>query len=312
MMILVTGGAGFIGRNFVGRALRSSEVTVLDKVQRPRGFPTSNRITYRRGDAYKIASILPTLKQLNLKIVHLAAETSVRKSVLRPLSNVRTNVGVTCALLEFARKVDPEKLVFASSAAIYGEKKAPCREDDLPDPSSPYAASKLAGEYYCRVYSRLYGIPVTILRYFNVYGPGQSSHYAGVITSFLKEVSKGRPPTIYGDGKQTRDFIFVDDAVECTLRALEKHLPPGTVMNVGTGRAVRIDSLAMKVLRLLKRKDLHPIYAPPRSGDINFSQADVSRARREIGLTPRYDIDMGLKLTSNWLLKSRGSRRNFA
>lgn len=248
-----------------------------------------------------------TRKQPNLKIVHLAAETSVRRSVLRPLSSVKTNVGVTCALLEFARKVDPDSFVFASSAAIYGEKKAPCRENHLPDPRSPYAASKLAGEYYCRVYAKLYGMPITILRYFNVYGPGQSAQYAGVITSFLKEVSKGRPPTVYGDGNQTRDFIFVDDVVEATLRSTDRELRAGTIMNVGSGRATSIGTLALKVLRLLGRKDLEPVHAPRRPGDIKFSQADVSRARKEIGFRPKCGIDRGLKSTFSWLMKSGGS-----
>jgi UDP-glucose 4-epimerase len=305
-MIVVTGGAGFIGRNLISKALeKNAEVTVLDREPKPHSFPSSTRLTYRHTDAHRIGRVLPNIKRPDLNIVHLAAETSVRKSIERPLSSVRTNIGMTCAILEFARKVDPQRLVFASSAAIYGEKRGLCHENDLPEPLSPYAASKLAAEYYCSMYSRLYGIPITILRYFNVYGPGQSAQYAGVITNFLTEVSSGRPPTIFGDGKQTRDFIFVRDVVDATLRSLEKKLPNGTIMNIGTGEATTIGSLAVRVLRLLGRQDLRPTHAPSRAGDIKFSRADVSVARQEIGFRPRYSIDRGLKLTIDWLRKSR-------
>ncbi len=283
------------------------DVTVLDRAQKPLDFPASSRLVYSRGDAYRIDRWVPTGERRDLKIVHLAAETSVRKSVLEPLSTVQTNIGVTCALLEFARKADPESFVFASSAAVYGEKRRACREDDLPDPQSPYAASKLAGEHYCRVYARLYGMPIVVLRYFNVYGPGQSTQYAGVITNFLKATSLGKPPTIFGDGKQTRDFIFVDDVVEATLKSLHKKLRPGITMNIGTGRTTSICNLAQKVLKLVNRKEVQPVHAPPRAGDIAFSKADVSFASREIGLRPRYSLDKGLKLTLNWLVTQRRS-----
>ncbi len=308
-MILITGGGGFIGRHLVNRALTEpGKVTVIDKKSRPSFFPSSDRLVYVQGDVSRIRTMVPFHRRAKLRIIHLAAETSVRQSVLRPLSSVRANVGVTCALLEFARKVDAESFVFASSAAVYGDKKGPCRENDLPNPRSPYAASKLAGEYYCRVYSQLYGIPITVLRYFNVYGPGQSAHSAGVITGFLKQVSHGRPPVIYGDGRQTRDFVFVSDVVTATVKAVTRKPESETVINIGTGRATSIGALAWKVLRLLGRRDLQPIYVPSVEGDVRFSQADVSRARRKIGFRPRYDIDTGLKLTRDSVVQSRRPR----
>jgi UDP-glucose 4-epimerase len=305
-MILITGGAGFIGKHLVSRCLEKyGAVTVVDKVLRPEEFSADGGILYRQADAYRVESLFPKRKQPGLKIVHLAAETSVRASVLRPLSSVRSNVGVTCALLEFARKIDSKSFLFASSAAIYGERETACSEDDAPDPRSPYAASKLAGEYYCRVYARTYGIPVSILRFFNVYGPGQSNRYSGVITAFLKEVSQGRPPTIYGDGKQTRDFVFVRDVVEAIVKSLNTRLPPGIVMNIGTGRATTINALALKVLQILRKESIRPVYFPAKAGEIKFSRADISLARRKIGLQPRHDIDKGLRLTYKWFMTSR-------
>ncbi len=305
-MILITGGAGFIGKHLVGSCLgRHDEVTIIDKVPMPEEFSAKIGVAYRQADAYRIESLLPKRKQPGLRIVHLAAETSVSRSLLRPLSSVRANVGVTCALLEFARKMDSKSFLFASSAAVYGEREAACREIDSPDPRSPYAASKLAGEYYCRVYAKTYGIPVSILRFFNVYGPGQSDHYSGVVTAFLKAVSQGRPPKINGDGKQTRDFVFVKDVVEAILKSLDTRLPPGGIMNIGTGRAITINKLALKALQVLRKENTQPIHLPAKAGEVRFSRADISLARRKIRFQPRYDIDNGLRLTSKWLVTSR-------
>lgn len=307
-MILVTGGAGFIGSHLVRSALRKShEVIVLDKASKSSVFPSSSFLTYRRGDLNRVERLFPSQKLHDLMIVHLAAETSVKTSIIKPFSTIRTNVRGTCAVLEFARKSDAQRFVFASSAAIYGDRRGPCHEDDSPEPRSPYAASKLAGEYYCKMYSRLYGIPVVILRYFNVYGPGQSSQYAGVITHFLRSASRGRPPTIFGDGKQTRDFIFVEDVVQATLNCLNKNLPSGITLNIGSGRALDIRELALKIIRMLGREDLHPTYVPVRQGDVRFSVANISRARRRIGLRPEYDIDSGLKLTMSWVSETSSS-----
>ena len=277
---------------------------MLDKARRPRDFPHSSRLIYRQADVRRIGNILHAEKHRDLKIIHLAAETSVRRSVLKPVSTVGANVGVTCATLEFARKADANRFVFASTAAVYGDKKDACHEDDLPNPRSPYAASKLAAEYYCKVYAGLYGIPITILRYFNVYGPGQSPQYAGVITSFLKEVSNRRRPTIFGDGSQTRDFIFVEDVVRATLISLSKTLPAARILNIGTGRATSVSNLAKLVLQLFNKNYLEPIYTPAQEGDVKFSRADISRARREICFRPRYEIDKGLQLTFSSIMKS--------
>jgi nucleoside-diphosphate-sugar epimerase len=300
--IFVTGGAGFIGKRLVHRSLtRRERVTVVDKAFRPKDFPSDSHLNYRRADVYRIEALIPPDEQSHLKIVHLAAETSVSRSILRPLANLRNNVGVTCALLEFARKADTDVFLFASSAAVYGNERGVCRESNPPDPRSPYAASKLAGEYYCRMYAKTYGLPTVILRLFNVYGPGQSQRSSGVVSDFLRTVSQQRSPIIYGDGRQIRDFIFVDDVIEAILRVLNQKLAPGTVLNIGTGRGTTVRVLAEKVLRLLHREDLRPVYLPTRAGEVRHSQADITLARKRIGFRPEYDIDRGLKMTYRWL-----------
>jgi UDP-glucose 4-epimerase len=273
---------------------------VVDKAARPKSFPHSRRLVYWEGNALKINSLLSESLR-NLGIVHLAAETSVEDSVRRPLSSVRSNIEVTCAVLELARKLDSERFVLASTAAIYGDRRGHCKETDFPLPSSPYAASKLASEYYCKVYSKLYGIPTVILRYFNVYGPGQSSNYAGVITRFVSRGLKGKPPIIFGDGNQTRDFVYVGDVVRATLNALRSSLPGGTTLNIGTGRAISVKSLADKILRILKLEDIRPRYDSPRPGDVRNSEADPTLSRRMIDFQPSYELDQGLRATVKWL-----------
>src|SRR5207247_249383 len=174
-----------------------------------------------------------------------------------------------------------------------------------PNPVSPYAASKIAAEYYCRVYANTYGLPVRILRLFNVYGPGQSNEYAGVITQFLKTVSEGKTPLIYGSGKQTRDFIYVGDVVDAILASLRRRLPAGIVLNIASGKPLTISDLAKKVLRLLGREDLSPVYRRARQGDIVRSVADVSHARNKLGFQTSWRIDEGLKLTYSSMTDSQ-------
>jgi UDP-glucose 4-epimerase len=207
-------------------------------------------------------------------------------------------------MLDLARKIDSERFIFASTAAIYGDNRSSCRETDTPAPASPYASSKLASEYYCKVYASLYGISTVILRYFNVYGPGQSNRYAGVITRFVKQAVREKPPIIFGDGSQTRDFVFVDDVIRATVASLTQRVPGGTIMNIGTGRATSIMSLARQVLQLFDLRNLRPINAPPRVGEVKHSQANISTARAKIRFRPRYRLAEGLPPTIEWLRTS--------
>jgi len=305
-MIVITGGAGFIGKHLVNGCLKNRErVTVIDKVSRPSGFPASSQLVYQQADAAQIARLLPKGKQSGMAIVHLAAETLVQDSMLSPLSGVQSNVELTCSVLEFARRVDAKCLVFSSSAAVYGERKEACSENDPPNPISPYAASKLSAEYYCRTYANLYGLPVRILRLFNVYGPEQLNNDSGVIAHFLNMASRGKAPEIYGNGRQIRDFVFIRDVIDAILQTLRSKLSSGIVMNIGSGKPVTINEVARKVIRLLQKDSLCPIYLPARPGDITSSLANISLARRKLGFQPQLDIDEGLRLTHSSLVNSQ-------
>ncbi len=298
--VLVTGGGGFIGKHLVSELLRKGfEVEAIDKIPRPKIFPSSKRLAYYQGDVNSTLSRWRS--KSGTRIVHLAAKTSVQESVRRPLPTVRANIEATCRMLDFARRTDCEGFLFASTAAIYGNKRSSCRETDIPSPASPYASSKLASEYYCRVYAGLYGLPTVVLRYFNVYGPGQSDHYAGVITRFVREAIRGKPPIIFGDGRQTRDFVFIEDVIRATVASLTHRVPGGTILNIGTGRATSILSLAEQVLRVFDLKNLRPIRAPSRVGEVRHSQANISAARIKIRFRPRYRLADGLPPTIEWL-----------
>ncbi len=278
---------------------RGFQVEALDRVPRPKDLPSSSRLEYYRADLNSTNS--QRRSKSGTRIVHLAANTSVQESVQRPLLTVRANIEATCRMLDLARKIDSERFLFASTAAIYGDRRSSCRETDAPAPASPYASSKLASEYYCKVYSSLYGIPTVVLRYFNVYGPGQSNRYAGVITRFVNEALHGKPPIIFGDGTQTRDFVFVDDVVRATFASLTGRVPGGTILNIGTGRATTIISLARQVLHLFDLRNLRPIHAQRRVGEVRHSQADISAARMKIRFSPQYRLAEGLPPTIEWL-----------
>lgn len=294
--VLVTGGGGFIGKHLVSELLQQEfEVDALDRIPRPRSFPVSRRLAYHQGDVNRTS--LRWRSKPGTRIVHLAANTSVQESIRRPLHSVRSNIEATCRMLELARKIDSERFLFASTAAVYGDKRSSCLETDPPAPASPYASSKLASEYYCKVYASLYGIPTVVLRYFNVYGPGQSDHYAGVITRFVREALRGNAPVIFGDGRQTRDFVFVNDVIRATITSLIRRVPGGTILNIGTGRATSIASLAQLVLNLFDLKNLRPIHAPPRVGEVRHSQANISAARTKIRFHPQYKLAEGLSPT---------------
>ena len=298
--VVMTGGAGFIGKHLARRLLDSGcRLTIVDEAHRPKSLPTSPRLSYKRLDAYNINAIYSQAVRQS-HIIHLAAEISVEKSVKDPMSTVKSNIGVTCAALEFARKIDCDRFVLASTAAVYGDQMDRCSELDLPAPLSPYAVSKLACEYYCKLYAKLYGIPTVILRFFNVYGPEQSGEYAGVITRFIERAMVRKPPVIFGDGRQTRDFVYIEDIVWATLTALRSSLAGGSVINIGTGKPVSIKSLADTVLKLFNLEHLRPIHKPPRTGDIRHSFADISTARRKLDYRSQYDLEKGLAATIDW------------
>jgi nucleoside-diphosphate-sugar epimerase len=237
-------------------------------------------------------------------VFHQAAQISVPQSILDPETTQEINIKGTLNVLQASKNAAIQRLVLASSTAIYGdsplEKEAqrPKRETMAPNPLSPYALSKLVGEYYCRLFSRNYNLPAVALRYFNVFGPRQDPHseYAAVIPKFIERLLAGTPPLIYGDGRQSRDFVFVEDVVQANLKACRQPGVSGEVFNVASGRSVTLLQL-LETLKKIFKSDQEPIFAPARPGDIRFSRADIRKAKQLLGYQPRISFRQGLAMT---------------
>jgi len=299
--VIVTGGAGFIGSHLAGELLkRGYQVIILDDLSTgKRGniepILIQSNIQFIEGSV----TDLPLLNKLfqNVSYVfHLAAIPSVPRSVEDPLISHDVNITGTLNVLLAAEHNKVKKVIYASSSAVYGDTPTlPKREGMPPNPQSPYAVTKLAGEYYCQVFFEVFGLPIICLRYFNVYGPRQdpSSQYAAVIPRFINRLFKDESPIIFGDGEQTRDFTFVRGAAEANILAAESDATG--VFNIGTGRRVSINKLARLINRLIG-KDIEPIYQEPRPGDIRHSLADISKAK-QFGYNPKYNLEEGLKET---------------
>ncbi|MDD5127386.1 MAG: SDR family oxidoreductase [Dehalococcoidales bacterium] len=298
---IVTGGAGFIGSHLAGAlAERGYHVTIIDDLSSGKKENFSG-LTGHANVSFILGSItkLPLLQELfkgTEYVFHLAAVPSVPRSVKDPLLSNEVNITGTLNVLVAARDSGAKKVIYASSSAVYGDTPTlPKQESMPPNPQSPYAVAKLAGEYYCQVFAKVYGLPTAALRYFNVYGPRQdtASEYAAAIPSFIESALSGKPPQIFGNGEQTRDFIFVKDAVSANLLAAE-----GTatgVFNVGTGQRITINQLA-KLVADLSGHNIKPVYHKNRPGDILHSFADISRLAA-FGYQPAHTIEEGLKET---------------
>jgi len=237
-------------------------------------------------------------------VLHAAAIPSVPRSVEDPIGNNRANVDATVSLLVAARKAQVKRVIYSASSSAYGDTQVlPQREDMIPNPISPYAVAKLAGEHYMRSFYRCYGLETVSLRYFNVFGPRQdpSSQYSGVLARFITMMLKDEAPTIYGDGTQSRDFTYIDNAVAANLLACtaKASAVAGQVFNIATGRRVDLNE-AVAVLQTLTgyRRDVN--YGPERSGDIRHSLADLSQAKQALGYHPRVDFETGLAQTIHW------------
>ena len=289
--ILVTGGAGFIGSHLVRALARDNEVTVLDDCSTgdPERLPSTVRFV--EGDVRDAAALADAGEGVDL-IYHLAANVSVDRSVAEPVWSHSVNVDGTLSVLEFARD-SGARVVFASSAAVYGDPASlPVAEDDPTDPRSPYGIEKLAGDGYVRAYNDLYGVETVALRFFNVFGEGQTSEYAGVITAFVDRVDAGEPLVVHGDGEQTRDFVHVDDVVAaCLLAGATEHV--GEAFNVGCGTAVSVNELATTVLQAAD-SDVGTVHADARPGDIEHSRADIGKARELLGYEPSVSLEDGI------------------
>ena len=298
MRALVTGGAGFIGSHVVETLLaRGDEVHVLDNLATGRRGHVPNEAVLHEADirsdsASAFDAVRPDA------CFHLAAQADVRVSVAQPDFDADVNVVGTIRVLEAAR-AHGTKLVFASTGgAIYGECDGPATEDHPREPLAPYGVSKLAGEEYIAAYNRLYGAGHVALRYGNVYGPRQEANLeGGVVSIFMRELSGGRTPQIFGDGKQTRDFVYVGDVAQATIAALDAD---GGVFNIGTGIETSVTEL-YDAVRRASGIERDAQYAEPRPGEIIRSVLDVSHARDELGWHPDHDLDAGLAETWAWI-----------
>ena len=308
--VVVTGGAGFIGSHLADELVRQGyQVIVLDdlstgKKENIEGLLASSRAGSVRFIKDNITN-LPMLRRLFSGVdyvLHLAAIASVPGSIQDPLFSHGVNLTGTLNVLLAAKENRVKKVICASSAAVYGDTATlPHSEDMIPNPQSPYAVNKLAMEYYCEVFQKVYDLKTVCLRFFNVYGPRQdpNSQYAAVIPKFISIILAGKVPVIFGDGKQTRDFVFIKDAVEAFITAAVSGATG--VFNIGTGDAVTIDELTALIIKVTG-KDMIPVYREARPGDIKHSLADISRARA-FGYRPKYSLEEGLKETIRFTLK---------
>ncbi len=301
MTVIVTGGAGFIGSHVVDALIaRGQDVIVIDDLSsgRRENLAQHPDIDLRVAD---VADEWPLNDESIEGIVHLAAQVSVVRSMQAPLDDLRANAQGTVRALEVARQRSVPKVVFASSAATYGDvEHVPTPEDAPKAPLSPYGVNKLAGENWLGMYGAVHGVGTSALRFFNVYGPRQdpSSPYSGVISIFLERSARGDGLTIYGDGQQTRDFVYVGDVVRAILAALDH---PGSTppINVGTGRSVTIETLAHEVLAANKA-DVKVTLAEARTGDIRHSCAVVDRLADLLGVRAETSLAEGLEATGRW------------
>jgi len=301
---LVTGGAGFIGSHLVARLLgEDHEVIVLDDFstgsQQNLGA-SDGRLRVVEGCITRTEDLSPAMQGVD-GLFHLAALPSVARSVQAPLETHDINANGSILVLDQARLAGI-KVVYAGSSSAYGDQQQGLKSESLREaPLSPYAASKLAGELYCRSFARVYDLPVVITRFFNVFGPRQvpDSPYSGVIAAFCLALLRDQAPRIDGDGRQSRDFTYVDDVTRALILAMQQNLPGGTILNIAGGQ--RHDLLELlKILQDCSGCQREPVFGPARRGDIRHSQADVSRARDLLGFRSEVGFREGLERTYDW------------
>ena len=302
---VVTGGAGFIGSHIVEELLlRNEKVAIIDN------FSTGKRDNVKpfEGTAEIIDTDLANAKNLAQIIkgadyvIHQAAIPSVPKSIIDPVKSHHANVNGTLQLLVACREAGVKRVVYASSSSLYGDSPTlPKHEGMMPNPLSPYGAQKLFAEMYCQVFTKAYGLETVSLRYFNVFGPRQdaTSQYSGVLALFIPAVLQGRRPTIYGDGEQSRDFTYVKNVVEANLLACRAPGVGGQVFNVACGDRITVNSM-LQLINKITGKDVSPVYAEARAGDIKHSQADIRLAKERIGYQAKVSFEEGLRNTIDW------------
>jgi nucleoside-diphosphate-sugar epimerase len=302
---LVTGGAGFIGSHIVEELVRRRhQVRVLDNFSTGREenlAAVRSQIELWRADIRDVEKIKRCCEGVDY-VVHEAALPSVERSLVDPLTSNAVNIDGTLNVLVAARDAGVKRVVFAGSSSAYGNGNAlPRVELQETCPLSPYALTKVTGERYCEVFARLYGLETVTLRYFNIFGPRQelNSPYSGVISIFLGACLRGETPVLFGDGEQMRDFTFVDNAVEATLRACTAPAAVGKIINIGGGKGQTLNQLIERLNEILGSR-LTPRHAPPRAGDVHTSYADITQARRILDYEPKIGFEEGLRRTVEW------------
>lgn len=299
MKIVITGGAGFIGSNLAEELSKEkdNEIIIVDdlstgKTENLKKF--NQNIKFVRGSITDLDRLKRIFEDVDY-VFHQAAIPSVPRSIKDPIAANNANINGTLNVLVAAKDSSVKKVIYASSSSVYGDTpELPKREDMRANPKSPYAVTKLVGEYYCDVFNEVYGLNTISLRYFNVYGPRQDpySDYAAVIPRFINMVSENKPPMIYGDGEQTRDFTFVKDVVRANVLAAKSDAKG--VYNIAYGNRISINELAEMIMKLMG-KNLKPVHDAPREGDVKHSLGDISRAKKGLGYEPRYSLEEGLR-----------------
>jgi len=308
---LVTGGAGFIGSNLVEALIGQGDpVRVLDNFatgRRENLAPFAGKFELVEGDLRDLEAVGKAVDGVDY-VLHEAALGSVARSVDDPATSNAVNVDGTINVLVAARDAKVKRVVYAASSSAYGDTPTlPKREDMPPQPKSPYAVSKLAGEHYCRAFHSIYGLETVSLRYFNVFGPRQNPRvrYAAVVPLFLSALLAGEPPVLEGDGEQTRDFTFIADCVRAILLACTAPKAPGETINVAGGQERSIISV-LQLAQEITGNAIEPARKPPRPGDVRRSLADISKARELLGWEPQVAFDEGLRRAAEWIRAAPG------
>ncbi|HET6670169.1 MAG TPA: SDR family oxidoreductase [Pyrinomonadaceae bacterium] len=308
---LVTGGAGFIGSHIAAALVANgARVRIIDDLStgyRENVQDAGAAIDFVHASVADESALRKALEDVEL-VFHEAAIPSVPRSVENPRQTHIASVDSTFSLLLAAREMKVRRIVYAASSSAYGDQPTlPKVEDMLPVPLSPYAVAKLVGEYYCQVFTRVYGLETVSLRYFNVFGPRQdpSSQYSGVISRFIAALLSGAQPVIFGNGEQSRDFTYITNVVEANLKAAETTKGIGAIINVANGARITLNELLKEVQQLTGKTDVSVDYQPPRAGDVLHSLADITRARELLDFEPRVGLREGLELTIDWWKQSR-------
>lgn len=308
---VVTGGAGFIGSALVRRLLAhgAAQVTVVDNLltgKLENLDEVRGRVDFRHVDVRDAGAVTAALQGAGV-VFHLAAIPSVPRSIDDPVPSHQVNIDGAFNVYRAAQQAGARRVVYAASSSVYGDSEVlPKIENMLPQPKSPYAVQKLLGEYYATVFAACYGLEAVSLRFFNVFGPRQdpTSPYSGVLSLFISALLGRRPPTIFGDGEQSRDFTYVDDVAELCIKASEAPGVAGKVYNAGNGGRFTLNE-TWRQLCEIEGITLDPLYAPERSGDVRDSQADIQAAVAELGHAPQFSFADGLRLTLEWYRAQR-------